>query len=148
ERQEGRSSEVSFRLRGPFSRRLFYGLEGSLLWGENDGRIRRKVITDSTVRADADSAGVGFGVGFALRRTIVLSGDVAFGFSRVQEQRREDVTRDLVEDKRERKRFVSAHVGLQTDVWRRSFVSASTLVVGEANTIDLSLFPDLFGRRL
>src|SRR5262249_16470924 len=29
-RQEGQSSEVSFRLRGPFTRRLFYGLEGSL----------------------------------------------------------------------------------------------------------------------
>jgi hypothetical protein len=147
-RQEGRSSEVSFRLRGPFSRRLFYGLEGSLLWGESGGRIRREVITDSTVRADAYSGGVGFGVGFALRRTTVLSGDFAFGFSRIHEQRREDLTKDLVEDRRERKRFVSAHVGLQTDVWRRSFVSASALVIGEANTIDLSLFPDLFGRQL
>jgi hypothetical protein len=39
-------------------------------------------------------------------------------------------------------------VGLQTDVWRRSFVSASALVGGEANTLDLSLFPDLFGQQL
>ncbi|HEX5085684.1 MAG TPA: FecR family protein [Blastocatellia bacterium] len=147
-RQEGRSSEVSFRLRGPFTRRLYYGLEGSLLFGESDGRIHRAFLADSTTRADVDSAVAGFGVGFALWRTTVLSGDFAFGLSRVQEERREDATGDRVEDRQERERFVSAHVGLQTDLWRRSFVSASTLVIGETNTIDLSLFPDLFGRRL
>src|SRR5262249_45129825 len=45
-RQEGRSSEVSFRLRGPLTRRLFYGLEGSLLWGEGDGQLRASFIGD------------------------------------------------------------------------------------------------------
>jgi hypothetical protein len=147
-RQEGRSSEVSFRLRGPFTRRLFYGLEGSLLWGESDGQIRRAVLADSTTRADVSSAEVSFGLGFALRRTTVLSGDFAFGLSRVREGRLEDATGDPVEDRRERERYTSAHVGLQTDVWRQLFASASALVIGEANTTDLSLYPDLFGRRL
>jgi FecR protein len=147
-RQEGRSSEVSFRLRGPFTRRLFYGLEGSLLWGESDGQIRRAVIADSTTRAGVSSAVMSFGLGFALRRTTVLSGDFAFGLSRVREERREDATGDPVEDRRERERYISAHVGLQTDVWRQLFASASALVIGEANTTDLSLYPDLFGRRL
>jgi hypothetical protein len=147
-RQEGRSSEVSFRLRGPFTRRLFYGLEGSLLWGESDGQIRRAVLADSTTRADVRSAIASFGVGFALRRTTVLSGDFAFGLSRVREGRREDATGDMVEDRRERERYVSGHVGLQTDVWRQLFASASALVIGEANTTDLNLYPDLFGRRL
>src|SRR5262245_45725325 len=145
---EGRSSEVSFRLRGPFTRRLFYGLEGSLLWGESDGQIRRAVLADSTTRADVSSAVMSFGLGFALRRTTVLSGDFAFGLSRVREGRLEDATGDPVEDRRERERYVSAHVGLQTDVWRQLFASASALVIGEANTTDLSLYPDLFGRRL
>src|SRR6266498_1364277 len=147
-RQEGRSSEVSFRLRGPFTRRLFYGLEGSLLWGESDGQIRRAVIADSTTRANVSSAVASFGLGFFLRRTTVLSGDFAFGLSRVREERLEDATGDPVEDRRERERYISAHVGLQTDVWRQLFASASALVIGEANTTDLSLYPDLFGRRL
>jgi hypothetical protein len=147
-RQEGRSSEVSFKLRGPLARRLFYGLEGSLLWGGSDGQIRRAAVLDSTTRADANSAVVSFGLGFALRRTTVLSADLAFGLSRVHQERRLSSTVDPVEDRRVRERSLSAHAGLQTDVWRRSFVSVSALVIGEANTIDLSLFPDLFGRRL
>jgi len=77
-----------------------------------------------------------------------LSGDFAFGFSHAREGRREDATGDPLEDRRERERYVSAHVGLQTDVWRQLFASASALVIGEANTTDLSLYPDLFGRRL
>jgi hypothetical protein len=147
-RQEGQSSQVSFRLRGPFTRRLFYGLEGSFLWGESDGQIRRAVLADSTTGADVRSAVVSFGAGFALRRTTVLSGDFAFGLSRVREQRREDATGDPVEDRRERERYVSGHVGLQTDVWRQLFASASALIIGETNTTDLSLYPDLLGRRL
>jgi FecR protein len=147
-RQEGRSSEVSFKLRGPLTRRLFYGLEGSLLWGESDERIRRSVITDSTTRADVNSASVGFGVGFALRRATVLSADFAFGFSGVGEERLEDATGNSVEYRQERGRFVSGRMGLQTDVWRSLFFSASTLVFGQAATTDLDLRPDLFGRRL
>jgi hypothetical protein len=147
-RQEGQSSEVSFRLRGPFTRRLFYGLEGSFLWGESDGQIRRAVLAESTTQAGVSSAVASFGLGFALRRTTVLSGDFAFGLSRVREERREDATGDPVEDRRERERYVSAHVGLQSDVWRQLFASASALVIREANTTDLSLYPDLLGRRL
>jgi hypothetical protein len=147
-RQEGRSSEVSFRLRGPLTRRLFYGLVGSLLWGESDGQIRRSVITDSTTRADVNSAAAGFGVGFALRRATVLSADFAFGLSRLHEGRREDATGNPVEDRRDRERFVSGRLGLQTDVWRRLFFSSSALFVGQAATVDLDLRPDLFGRRL
>jgi len=147
-RQEGRSSEISFRLRGPLTRRLYYGLEGSLLWGDSDGQFQRAVLADSTTRADLGSAGVSFGLGFALRRTTVLSADFSYGLLRVHEERREDATGDPVEDMRERERYVSAHVGLQTDVWRQLFASASALVIGEASAIDLNLYPDLFGRRL
>ena len=146
--QEGRSSEVSFRLRGPFTRRLFYGLEGSLLRGGSDGQIRRAALSDSTTRADAGSAGVSFGLGFALRRTTVLSADFGFGLSRLKEERRENATGNPVENRQERERIASGRLGLQTDIWRRSFVSASAMAIGQTNTIDLSLFPDLFGRRL
>jgi hypothetical protein len=147
-RQEGRSSEVSFRLRGPLTRHLFYGLQGSLLWGESDGQIRRSVVTDSTTRADVNSAAVGFGVGFALRRATVLSSDFAFGLSGIHEERLEDATGNLVEGRRERGRFVSGRVGLQTDVWRSLFLRTSTLVIRQGDTTDLDLRPDLFGRQL
>jgi hypothetical protein len=147
-RQEGQSSEVSFRLRGPFTRRLFYGVEGLLLWSESDEQIRRAILTDSTARAGADRAVVGFGLGYALRRTTVLSGDFAFGLSRVSEERREDATGNPLEDRRERERFTSGRLGIQTDLWRRSFVSASALAIWQTATTDLDLSPDLFGRRL
>src|SRR5262249_8693357 len=91
---------------------------------------------------------VSFGLGFALRRTTVLSADFGFGLSRLKEGRRENATGNPVEDRRERERLASGRLGLQTDVWRRSFVSASAMAIGQTNTIDLSLFPDLFGRRL
>jgi hypothetical protein len=119
-----------------------------MLWSESDERIRRAVITDSTARARAGRAVVGLGVGFALRRTTVLSGDFAFGLLRVREERREDATGNPVEDRRERERFTSGRLGLQTDLWRRSFVSVSALAIERANTTDLNLLPDLFGRRL
>ncbi len=147
-RQEGRSSEVSFRLRGPVTRRLFYGLEGSMLRGESDEQIRRVVITDSTSRTSFNRAVVGLGVGFALRRTAVLSADFAYGLLRVREERLEDATGNLVEDRRERERFTSGRLGLQTDLWRRSFVSISATAIRQATTTDLDLFPDLFGLRV
>jgi hypothetical protein len=146
--QEGRSSEVSFRLRGPVTRRLFYGLEGSALWGESDEQIRREVITDSTERATVNRAVVGLGMGFALRRTTVLSADFSYGLLHIREERREDATGNPVEDRRERERFTSGRLGLQTGLWRRSFVSVSALAVWRTTTTDLDLSPDLFGRRL
>ena len=146
--QEGQSSEVGFRLRGPITRRLFYGLEGSLLRVGNDQQIRRAVIVDSTLHAHVKRATAGFGLGFALRRTTVVSADFAFGLSLVRDRNYEDATGSLLEDNRRRTRFTSAHLGFQTDIWRRTFVSASALAIGQSQTSDLNLFPDRFGRRL
>ncbi len=147
-RQEERSSEVSARLRGPFTRRLFYGVEASFLWGESDERIERAFITDSTADAEFNRVSADFGLGFALRRTTLLSADFAFGLSRIASERREDQTGNPVEERRERERFASGRLGLQTDLWRRSFASFSALAVWEAITTDLNLYPDIFGRRL
>jgi hypothetical protein len=119
-----------------------------LLLGESDERIRRSIITDSSERANAGSAVVGFGLGYALRRTTVLSGDFTFGLSRVREERHEDATGNLLENRRVRERFTSGRLGLQTDLWRRSFVSVSALAIWQATTADLNLYPDLFGRRV
>ena len=136
-RQDGRSSEISFRLRGPLTRRLFYGLEGSLIRVGSDEQIRRAVIVDSTAHASVTRASAGFGFGFALRRTTVVSADFAFGLSLVRERNYEDATGNLLEDERRRIRFASAHLGLQTDIWRQSFVSVSALAIRQAHTTDL-----------
>ncbi len=145
---DGRSSEIGFRLRGPVTRRLFYGVEGSLLRVDIDDQIRRAIIVDSTERERITRGAVGFGVGFALRRTTVLSADIAAGVSDVHEERYEDASGNPIEDSLKRTRFVSAHLGLQTDIWRQSFVSASALAIRQAQTTDLNLYPDRFGRRL
>jgi len=147
-RYDGQSSEIGFRLRGPLTRRLFYGLEGSLLRVGIDEEIRRAIIVDSTERGNVTRAAIGFGVGYALRRGTVLSGDFAFGLSDVRERNYEDETGNLLEDRRQHTHFASAHLGLQTDIWRQSFVSASVLAIRQAHTADLNLYPDRFGRRL
>jgi len=147
-RYEGGSSEIGVRLRGPITRRLFYGLEGSWLRVGLNEQIQRAIIVDSTERESITRAAAGLGVGYALRRTTVLSADLAFGLSRVREKHYEDATGNLIEDERKRTRFASAHLGLQMDVWRQSFVSASVLAIRQAHTTDLRLFPDRFGRRL
>ncbi|MBO0798207.1 MAG: hypothetical protein J2P31_05240, partial [Blastocatellia bacterium] len=74
--------------------------------------------------------------------------DLGFELSRHKEERRENATGNPVEGRHERERLVSGRLGLQTDVWRRSFISVSTMAIGQTNTVDLSLFPDLSGRRL
>ncbi|MGH9768463.1 MAG: FecR domain-containing protein [Blastocatellia bacterium] len=145
---EGHSSEVGVRLRGPITRRLFYGLEGSWLRVNLDEQIRRAIIVDSTERGAVTRAAIGFGVGFALRRTTVLSADFSSGLSHVRGKHYEDATGNLLEDEQRRARFASAHVGLQTDIWRQSFVSASVLAIRQAQTTDLKLYPDRFGRRM
>ncbi len=147
-KQDGRSSEFGVRLRGPINRRLFYGLEGSVLRVGTDEQIRRAAIVDSTAQANVTRVAAGFGLGIALRPTTVLSADIAFGLSLVRERNYEDSTGNLLEDERRRIRFASAHLGLQTDIWRRSFISVSTLLIKQSNRIDLNLYPDQFGRRL
>jgi hypothetical protein len=145
---EGGSSEVGFRLRGPIARRLFYGVESSYIRVNLAERIRRAVIVDSTERESIERAALGLGLGFAPRRTTTFSADFAFGMSVVHEKHFEDETGNPLEDRRQRTRFASAHLGMQTDVWRRSFVSASVLGVRQGQSTELALFPDRFGRRL
>src|SRR5262245_28375117 len=146
-RQDGRSSEISVRLRGPVTRRLFYGLEGSLLRVGSEEQIRRALVVESTAHANVTRVSTGFGFGFAFRPTTVVSADLAFGLSLFRGRNHEDATGNLLEDERKRIRFASAHLGFQTDIWRQSFISASGLAIKQDHTIDLFLFPDSFNRR-
>jgi hypothetical protein len=144
----GRSSEIGLRLRGVITNRLFYGVEGSYFFANNDGRTRRARVVDSDVFADSTRATIGFGLGYVPRRGTVLSFDVAGGITRKNEHRFERSTVSLLETDKERSPFLSLHAAVQADVWRRAFLSASVLSITQTQIVDLTLFPDRFGRRV
>ena len=144
----GRSSEIGLRVRGAITRRLFYGVEGSYLFTNNDGQTRRARVVDSDVFAGSIRAALGLGLGYVPRRGTVLSFDVSGGITRINDHRLERSTGNLLQNEREREPFISLHGAVQADVWRRSFLSASVLSVTQTQVTDLTLFPDRFGRRV
>jgi hypothetical protein len=144
----GRSSEFGLLVRGQITRRLFYGVEGSYLFNNNDGQIRRARVVDSDVFAGSTRATVGAGLGYVPRRGTVLSFDVAGGITRINDRGFERTTGNFLESEKERAHFVSFHGALQADVWRRSFLSGSVLSVTQTQVATLALFPDRFGRRV
>lgn len=145
---DARASEIGFRLRGPLTRRLFYGVEGSYLFDNTDEATRRRRVVDSTIHARSSRATLGFGLGYAPRPRTVFSFDVAGGAARINDSRREDATGNLLETERKKAFFLSLHAAAQADVWRRLFVSGSVLSVTQSRVADLTLYPDRFGRLL
>jgi hypothetical protein len=144
----GRSSEIGLRLRGTLARRFFYGIEGSYLWANTFETTRRSRVVDSNVDDRSTRAALGFGLGYVLRPRTVFSFDVAGGGARITDARREKTTGNLLEDERKRAFFLSLHLAVQADVWRRLFVSGSVLSVIQSQVADLNLYPDSFGRRV
>ncbi|MDT5059778.1 MAG: hypothetical protein QOH63_237 [Acidobacteriota bacterium] len=144
----GRSSEIGLRLRGPLTRRLFYGIEGSYLSAKTDETTRRSRVVDSTIGDRSTRATLGFGLGYVLRPRTVFSFDVAGGAAHITDSRREKATGNLLEDERKKAFFLSLHAAVQADVWRRLFVSGSVLSVIQSQVADLHLYPDSFGRRV
>ena len=142
----GHSSEIGFRLRGPFSRHLFYGIEGSYLFATIDENARRSGVVHSIIHSNSQRATVGFGLGYVIRPRTVFSFDVTRGVARINDARDESATTNLLESERKKASFVSLHAALQADVFRRLFVSASLLSVTQSRVSDLSLYPDRYGR--
>jgi len=141
-----RTSEFGFRYRDSFSRRLFYGIEGSYFIVDSSGRTRRARVVDSNEQAESSRAAIGFGLGYFFKPRTVFSFDVSGGITRVSNTRYERATGNLVEDEQKQARFISIHAAVQADVWRRLFVSGSMLSVTQSETSDLMLKPDRFGR--
>jgi hypothetical protein len=139
-RTKGSSSEFGFRLRGAFSRRLFYGAEASLLFANTRENLRQGTIDNSTERARTPRATLGFGVGYILRPRTIFSFDVAGGLIGSNQRRTEDSTGGLLETERQRARFLSFHAAVQTDVWRNLFASASILSLTQSRRVDTAVF--------
>lgn len=142
----GHSSEIGFRLRGPISRRLFYGIEGSYFFANTDERARRTGVLDSSIRGRSSRAALGFGLGYVLKARTLFSFDIAAGSARINDARSENTTSNLLENEVKRASFLSLHAGMQADVWRRLFVSGSVLSISQSQVTDLALYPDRFGR--
>ncbi len=144
----GHSSEVGLRLRGPLSSRFFYGMQASWLGLSLDDGLVRAVTVDSHQRDRVNRGAIGVGIGFALRRQTVLSLDASGGFSRTNAMRSEDTTGDLLQTGDILSRFVSLHAAVQSDIWRKLFVSASLLLVGQHDDVGMAIYPDRNGLRI
>ncbi|MGI9035957.1 MAG: FecR family protein [Pyrinomonadaceae bacterium] len=145
---KGQTSEFGFRLRGAFSKRLFYGAEGTLLFGRARVNLQRSVIVDSSEQNRTNRTTLGFGLGYVLRPRTVFSFDVAGGLIAAKQRRTEDFTGNPLKTKQAIARFVSLHAAMQTDLWRNFFASASILSITNSRTADTTFFPDRFGRIL
>ncbi|HEY0429471.1 MAG TPA: FecR domain-containing protein [Pyrinomonadaceae bacterium] len=147
-KSKGNSSELGFRLRGAFSHRLFYGAEGTILFGQSRENLQRAVIVDSKERSATNRYTLGFGLGYVLRPRTIFSFDAAGGLIKTDRRRTENFTANLLETESQRARFLSLYAAVQTSVWRNLFVSASILSLTQSRTNKTALFPDRFGRIL
>jgi hypothetical protein len=144
----GHSFEVGIRLRGPMTRRLFYGAEASWLGIRLDDSLQRSLSVDSHQQDNMSRGAIGAGIGYELKPRVVLSLDLAGGIAGSKLRRAEDATGNPLEDQRQTNRFLSIHTALQADVWRQMFVSGSLLSIRRIFDSTLTLSPDRFGRVL
>jgi FecR-like protein len=132
--QEGiSSSELGVRLRGPITRRLFYGLEAALLFTNQGENLHPAKGVDVSGPERTKRSVASVGLGYAPGRRILLAFDVAGGSSWTRDRHFENVTGNLLDDSRDHMHFLSTHTALQTDIWRRMFASASILSVTQAS---------------
>jgi len=144
----GHSSQAGIRFRGVLTRKLFYGAQASWFLLSLRDQLNLSSIVNSHANERTTGSSFAVGLGYALRPRIVFTLDLAGGFSNTTTLRTEDATGNLLERNRRSSPFVSAHAGVQADVWKRSFVTASLLAVRQNVSTDLALYPDQLGRLL
>src|SRR5207244_1242401 len=130
---------------GPLSRRLVFGVEGTLLFGSGGKNLRRDVIVDSFDQGTSSRCTLGAGLGYAWRPDTIFSFDLAGGFINADHRRTEDATANLLEQQRLRRQYLSVHFAAQRDLSRNIFISASLLSLLQHRTINSVLFADRFG---
>lgn len=148
--QPVRSSEVGVLFRGSVTRRLFYGVESSILFeqgqveshssfsnafGDTTYISTQTYLNDRRVRRGM----IGGGIGYALRSRTVLNLDLSTGHSREDSVGQTHYvslppgTRAYSFDDyaQERPSFKAWHIGGQTDVWRNFFAGGSLSYIWE-----------------
>jgi len=144
----GSSSEVRALLRGPLTRRLFYGLEGDLIFA-NENEIAQGPSGDNQVGPERTSRAVASaGLGYAPGKRILFAFDFAAGSAWTKESQSASDSGNLLSTNRNQIRFYSAHTAVQADIWRKLFASASLLSLTQTSqnqTILVFLEPFLDG---
>jgi hypothetical protein len=144
-RASGRSSEFGLLLRGPLSHRMFYGVEATALSSDIEETLQRQDVLHSSVRANTRRLVAGLGLGYVLSPRAILSLDMSGGLSGASAMRREDAAGAVIEDRRQHRRFASAHAAFQSDLWRSLFANASIAFLTQRSKPGLAIFPDSFG---
>jgi hypothetical protein len=145
-RTSGHSTELGLRLRGPLTKRLFYGFDASWLGLSLAEGLVRTGSPASVQRDRASRTAFGLGLGFLLRPSTVFSFDFSGGTSYVHLARGQSSTNQLLQTGYGDSRYISAHGAIQTGVWKQLFVSASLLAVSRNYQSGFALFADSFGR--
>jgi hypothetical protein len=144
----GRFSEAGIRFRGVLTRRLFYGLQASWFLLSIDERLNLSAIVNSHEHNRTTGSSFAVGLGYVLNPRVILTLDLAGGFSNSTGVRLEDATGNSLERNRRTSPFFSAHTAVQADVWKNLFVTGSLLTVHQNLYRNLTLYPDRFGRLL
>ena len=144
-RSSGHSSEFGFRLRGPLSRRFFYGAEASWVGLGLSDDLTRSITVASHQRDRAERRSEALGLGYFLNRRTVLSVDFAGGTSPAGTSRTEISTGDLVQTGIQNSRFVSANLGVQRKVSSHLFLNASLLGIWQAYNLGQAIYPGSSG---
>jgi FecR protein len=148
----GHSSEAGVLFRGSATRRLFYGVESSILFGQDQVESQSTfpntpgAITDISTQTYLNKRRVrqgmiGVGIGYALRKGTVLSLDISAGRAREDSLGQTHFAslppgiRYYASDDyaRERIFFGSGHIGGQMDVWRNLFAGGALFYIWEWN---------------
>ncbi len=146
----GHSSEAGVLFRGSVTRRLFYGVESSILFEQDQIEAHQPIstiISDTNYistqtylnKRRARQGMIGAGIGYSLRPRTVLSLDLSTGHARKDSQGQTHYSslppgiRYGAYDSyaHEQTSFRTWHVGGQTDVWRNFFVGASLFTIAE-----------------
>lgn len=148
--QPVRSSEAGILFRGSVTRRLFYGVESSILFEQDQAeshssfsnafRDTAYISTQTYLNKRRVRRGmIGAGIGYALRKGAVLNLDLSTGRAREDSLGQTHYvsfppgTRAYSSDDsaRERPSFKAWHIGGQTDVWRNFFACGSLSYIWE-----------------
>jgi hypothetical protein len=147
----GHSSEAGVLFRGSATRRLFYGVESSILFGQDKveshssfsnipGPINYLSLQAYLNKRQVRQGMIGFGIGYALRQRTVLSLDISTGRANADSlfQTQYAPFRFPFDDyAHERTSFKAGHIGGQTDVWRNLFAGGALSYIFEWNRYNL-----------
>jgi hypothetical protein len=152
----GHSSEAGVLFRGSATRRIFYGVESSILFGRDQVESQSSFsttlgsITYIPTQTYLDKRRVrqgmiGLGIGYALRPRTVLSLDLSIGRTREDSLGQTHyaslppglLAYSSFDNAYERTSFKAGHIGGQTDVWRNLFAGGALFYIYEWNRYDL-----------